>query len=114
MRSGKVKLDNIILRCENLSQVSPKRAQFQDWPSEDGNFQIQTIPSFKEVSFQTSVQIDRENLLKELDGKTVTASSSLFETFECVVTSQKYSIAAGSGRAIYEITLREDSSRVPK
>lgn len=111
---GKVKLDNLVMRCEDLSEVSPVRAQYKDWPSEDGNFQIKTIPNFKQVTFQTSVLIDRENLLKEIDGKTVLASSSLFETFECVVTAQKFGISAGSSRAIYNITLRSDDSRVGK
>lgn len=111
---GKVKLDNLIMRCEDLSEVTPARAQYKDWASEDGNFQIKTIPSFKQVTFQTSVLLDRENLLKEIDGKTVVATSSLFDTFECVVTAQKYGVNAGSSRAIYNITLRSDNSRVGK
>lgn len=55
------------MRCEDLSEVTPVRAQYKDWPSEDGNFQIKTIPSFKQVTFQTSVLLDRENLLKEIE-----------------------------------------------
>lgn len=111
---GRVQLDNIILRCEDAPSISPARMQFEDWPSYDGNFQIGTIPSFKEVQFKTSVVTDRENLLKALNGKTVVASSDFFDTFECVVKTEKYGLSAGKTRAIYDITLREDSSIVPK
>ena len=109
--AGKIKLGGLILTVEGLNDVTPNRAQYEQFDSYGGGYQVKlSANQIKEVSFKTSVLIDREKLLKSLDGKTILASSDLFDPFECVVTSQKYGIEAGEKYALYEITLKEDKS----
>lgn len=111
---GKIKVGNLILRVEQLTSLIPHSTKYEEFPSYAGSFQNQVAPQLQEVQFTTSVRKDRENLLKELDGKTVVASADFMTTFECVVGTQKFAIQGGSDRAIYDITLVEDRSNVKK
>jgi hypothetical protein len=109
--TGTIKLGSLILTVEGLDEVTPNRVQYDQFDSYDGSFQVKlSANQIKEVSFKTSVKGDREKLLKGLDGKKILASSTLFEPFECVVATQKYSIESGEVHANYDVTLKEDKS----
>lgn len=106
---AKVKLGDLVLTVENLDEVIPNRNQYEQWDSYDGSYQVKmSANQIKEVSFKTSIRTNKEHLLESINGKRILASSDLFKPFECVVTSQKYSVDGGEVYAVYEITLKED------
>lgn len=108
---GKVKLGSVILTIEGADDITPNRKQYEQFDSYDGSYQIKiSTNQIKEVSFKTSTRDNKESLLKSLDGQSVLASSDIFDPFQCVVSSQKYSVEAGERYAIYNITLKEDKS----
>jgi hypothetical protein len=111
---GRIKLGSLWLRVEDLPDVTPNRAKYEPFESYGGIYQVKLLTNeMKEVQFRTSINKDRENLLKALNGKSVLASSDLFNPFQCVIAAQKYSIDSGEKYAVYDITLAEDKS-VPK
>jgi hypothetical protein len=109
---GTIALNNLVLKAKDV-EVTPHRAKYEDWESEDGYFQVRVADEMKEVSFKSDVLIKKEDLLLKLNGKVVLAKSGMFKPFYCVVTTQSYEVPAGELWAEYNITLRETTKADP-
>jgi hypothetical protein len=102
----------IILKARDV-EVTPHRAKYEDWESENGYFQVRVADEMKEVSFKTWVLKKKESLLYNLNGHIVLAASNMFNRFYCVVTAQNYSVSEADEWAEYDITLRETTATDP-
>ena len=114
MDKGKIKLGNLIMNLEGLSDYAPKQAIYEQWDSEDGSFQIHLRQGLRSFSYETSIKTNREHLLDDVNGKTVAVSTTIFDTFFAVVLTHKLDVDRGSSLARYKIDIIEDNPDVKK